>query len=70
MSNEQTTKPAGSNSPSHIAYQVRDIAGGKGFWTRVGSAWASKDGKGFTLQLEAVPLDGRIVLRPAQENKN
>jgi hypothetical protein len=58
-----------SKSPSHIAYQVRDRDGGKGFWTRIGSVWARTDGSGFNIQLECVPLDGRITLRVATEKK-
>ncbi len=51
--------------PAYVAYSVRDVKEGeKGFWTRIGVAWASKDGKGFVVQLDGlVPLDGRIVLR-------
>jgi hypothetical protein len=49
--------------PSHIAYHVRDGKNDKGYWTRIGAAWMSKDQKGFVLQLDCVPLDGRIVLR-------
>jgi hypothetical protein len=55
--------------PSHVAYQVRDREGQKGFWTRIGTAWAHADGNGFNIQLEALPLDGRIVLRVASEKK-
>jgi hypothetical protein len=36
-------------------------------WIRIGSAWAHADGKGFNIQLETVPLDGRIALRVASE---
>jgi hypothetical protein len=62
---------AGSKSPSHIAYHVRDREGGKGFWTRIGSVWAHSDGKGFNVQLDGlVPLDGRITLRVASEKKD
>ena len=68
MSEEHNTN-AGGKTPSHIAYQVRDREGKKGFWTRIGSAWAHNDGKGFNLQLECVPLDGRITLRIANEDK-
>jgi hypothetical protein len=64
-SNETT-----SNGPSHIAYQVRDREGGKGFFTRIGAAWPHKDGKGFNIQLEVVPLDGRITIRVATEKKD
>lgn len=60
---------ASSKAPSHVAYQVRERDGKKGFWTRIGSAWAHADGKGFNIQLECVPLDGRITLRVASEKK-
>ena len=61
------TKPAGK-SPSLIAYTVRD---GKdeqtSYWDRIGVAWANRDG-GFTVQLHAIPLDGRIVLTKPKSN--
>jgi len=62
------TKSAGK-SPTHVAYQVRDREGQKGFWTRIGSAWAHADGKGFGIQIEAVPLDGRVTLRVVSDKK-
>lgn len=65
----KTTDTASSKTPSHIAYQVRDREGGKGFFTRIGAAWQHKDGKGFNVQLDCVPLDGRISLRVASEKK-
>ncbi len=64
------TKPA-SKAPTHVAYQVRDRGEGqKSFWTRIGAAWAHADGKGFNVQLEVVPLDGRVSLRVASEKKD
>lgn len=63
--NNQTVAKA----PIYAAYKVRDVEGQKGFWTRVGSAWAHADGKGFNIQLDAVALDGRIVLRLPFEKK-
>jgi hypothetical protein len=59
-----------SKTPSHIAYQVRDREGKKGYWTRIGSVWPHADGKGFNIQLEVVPLDGRITIRTATEKKD
>lgn len=59
-----------SKAPSHTAYQVREREGAKGFWTRIGSAWPHGDGKGFNIQLDAVPLDGRITLRDANDKKD
>jgi hypothetical protein len=29
----------------------------------IGAAWPNKDGDGFSLTLDALPVDGRIVLR-------
>ena len=52
--------------PSFIAWHVRD--GRAPFWDRVGVAWANKDG-GFTVQLHAVPLSGRIVLRKPETQR-
>lgn len=64
-----TTNNGSSRTPSHIAYQVRDREGKKGIWTRIGSAWAHADGNGFNIQIEAVPLDGRISLRVPTDTK-
>jgi hypothetical protein len=64
------TKTATSKSPSHFAYHVRNGKDdSKGFWTRVGAAWQHKDGKGFNIQLDFVPLDGSIQLRVATDKK-
>jgi hypothetical protein len=65
-----TSEKSTPNKPSHIAYHVRDIADGKSFWTRIGSAWAHQDGKGFNIQLDVAPLDGRISLRVATEKQD
>lgn len=71
MTNQNNTeaKPEGK-SPTHVAYQVRDGKSAKGFWTRIGAAWTHTDGKGFNIQLDCVPLDGRITLRVASDKKD
>jgi len=69
MSTENQTTKKNGNAPTYIAYQVRDREGEKGFFTRIGAAWIHKDGKGFNIQLEAVPLDGKVVLRSPLEKK-
>jgi len=58
---------AASKPPSHIAYHVRNGNSEKGYWTRIGAAWAHADGNGFTIQLETAPPDGRITLRVVSE---
>lgn len=54
-----------TNRPALIAWQVRDNrSGGKAIWTRVGAAWHHRNGEGLSIQLDTLPLDGRIVLLP------
>ena len=64
---DTNTPSTASNPPSHIAYHVKNGKSGKGRWTEIGAAWAHKDGNGFNVQLDTVPLDGRITLRVASE---
>lgn len=33
------------------------------YWTEIGAAWPNRDGQGFTLQLNAIPTRGRVVMR-------
>lgn len=54
-----------SNGPDLIAYSV--IEKGKKekpIWHRVGAAWKTQKGDGLTLQLDSLPIDGRVVLMP------
>ena len=63
---EKNEKSKGK-APTHLAYIVRDYKDGaeeKAAWTKIGAVWMHEDGKGCTLQLESVPLDGRITVRP------
>ena len=52
------------SKPTLIAYTVKDRGRKqKPFFVRIGGAWPFESGKtGFTVQLDALPLDGRIVL--------
>jgi len=62
-------------SPCHTAYHVKDTTTGehgekRGVWTRVGAAWPNKDGRGFNVVLDVVPLDGRLILREPMERES
>lgn len=37
-------------------------------WTRIGAAFPHKDGIGFSIELRAFPLDGRLVALPPDGN--
>jgi hypothetical protein len=53
-----------TNRPTHRVYAVKKIGGDKSFWTEIGAAWANRDGKGFNLKLDYLPLNGaEIVIR-------
>ena len=69
MTDDTKGPAAAPNAPSHYVYQVRDREGQKGIWTRIGAAWPQRDGKGFNVQLDAVPLDGRLTLRVPSDPK-
>ncbi len=66
MSDTQTT----SKTPSHYAYHVRQREGKSGFFTKIGAAWPHHDGKGYSIQLDMVPLDGFLSLRTVEESKD
>jgi hypothetical protein len=52
-----------TTQPTLIAYAVRNRAKGQSaIWTRIGAAWPHTDGKGLSVEITALPLDGRIVL--------
>jgi hypothetical protein len=52
-----------NKKPTLIAYTVKDRGKGQNaIWTRIGAAWPHGSGNGLSIQLNALPLDGRIVL--------
>lgn len=42
--------------------------GDNAHWLPVGAAWRHSDGKGYNLTLDALPKNGRIVMRRIKEN--
>lgn len=66
MSNDSTTKTA----PTHRVYSVTRKGDAKPFWFRIGAAWPNKDGKGFNLKLNALPIgDAEIVIREITDDE-
>jgi hypothetical protein len=64
-----------NNTPTYIASHVKDIGTGdtgekRGVWTKIGAAWPNKDGKGFSVQLDVLPIDGRLMLREPQSDRD
>lgn len=52
--------------PTHRPCRVI-VDGKQAIWTPIGAAWPNKDGLGFNLSCDAVPLQGRLVLREVVE---
>ena len=52
------------SKPTLIAYAVKDPLDTeqKAIWTRIGAAWPHEKGPGYSIRLDALPIDGRIVL--------
>ena len=65
MSNESTNETAGKSSkPPFIAYAVIDRGDDKkSKWREIGVAFPHKDGQGFDILFDVLPLNGRITLR-------
>jgi hypothetical protein len=60
-----------SNKPSHRIYSVTKRNSGENGWTEIGAAWPHKDGKGFSLKLEYLPLyGGELSLRIPSDKKS
>jgi len=68
--NDQTGNTQSNQRPQLFGYAVRPIGDGKkSSWSKIGVAWAHKDGKGFDIRMDAFPVDGRLVLREPTEDK-
>jgi hypothetical protein len=59
-----------TKSPTHSCYTVRDAGTGKkGFWVEIGAAWTNKDGS-LSVKLDALPVNGEIVIQPRKDAEN
>ena len=63
----QTTSQATSRRPTHVAYSVRERENKRSEWRPIGVAGMHGDGKGINIQVDLIPLDGRITLRAAED---
>lgn len=52
-----------TQKPTLIAYTVKSRGKGQtAIWTKIGAAWPHNGGNGFSIELEAFPVNGRLVL--------
>ena len=53
-----------AQQPAYQAYTVVKREGQDDFWLNIGAAFMHQDGDGFNVVLQALPINGKIVLRP------
>ncbi|MCU7805676.1 MAG: hypothetical protein KZQ96_21020 [Candidatus Thiodiazotropha sp. (ex Lucinoma borealis)] len=58
-----------AKKPDFIAYNVKDSKDGKGYWNKIGTAWQHRDGQGYDISLDSLPVDGRVTLRELREER-
>jgi hypothetical protein len=56
-------------APTHRAYSVIRRDGQDDYWLNIGLAFPHKDGNGFNIVLQALPLDGKIVCREISDEE-
>jgi len=58
-----------SKQPIHRVYAVRKIGKDADFWAEIGAAWVNKDGKGFNIRLNLMPVgEADIVVREISDD--
>jgi hypothetical protein len=60
---ENDKKSTTGKRPTHAAWWVKEREGKTDDWRQIGVAWNHADGKGISVDVDCVPLNGRIVLR-------
>jgi hypothetical protein len=53
----------GTQQPNYTAFTVVRREGQDDFWIAIGAAFRHSDGDGYNVVLQALPIDGKIVLR-------
>jgi len=62
MASKATSSTAEPKTPAFQGWHVAN-KGDNSFWTKVGAAWPHRDGKGISLQLSVIRMNGQVVLR-------
>jgi hypothetical protein len=56
-----------TKQPTHRVYAVRRAGQDTSHWAEIGAAWVNKDGRGFSLKLNLLPVgEADIVVREIQ----
>lgn len=58
-----------TQEPAYRVFTVVKREGQDDFWLAIGAAFAHQDGDGLNVVLQALPTDGRLVLRKPKEDE-
>jgi hypothetical protein len=70
----RVTAPAEATAPTYLnvftveEFESNGKTGKK--WTKIGAAFPHKEGIGFSIELKAFPVDGRLVVLPPDGDDN
>jgi hypothetical protein len=67
MASKKETSPT-KTQPSHGVFVIEN-EGPSAYWSKIGCARQHGDGQGCNVQLSAIPLGGRIVIRARKEGR-
>ena len=56
--------------PTHRAYTVIKRDGKEDYWLNIGVCFSHDDAEGYNLLLQALPIDGKIVLRTYRDEED
>ena len=59
-----------NQQPAYRAYTVIKREGQDDFWLAIGAAFMHQDGDGYNIVLQALPIDGKIVLRLPKDDQS
>ena len=60
-----------TQQPDFRAYTViKRAEGQEDFWLPIGAAFMHQDGDGYNIVLQALPIDGKVVLRSPKDDQN
>jgi hypothetical protein len=59
-----------AQQPTYQAYTVVKREGQDDFWLNIGAAFMHQDGDGYNIILQALPTNGKIVLRPPKSQSD
>jgi hypothetical protein len=58
-----------AQQPSFRAYTIIKREGQDDFWLAIGAAFMHQDGDGYNVVLQALPIDGKVVLRAPKDDQ-